>query len=553
MLYIIIDDFDIIIDYSKPVFCDIETEDLYGEIRTIQLFQAGNTYIIDLALATENVKQQCFVAMAEMHLVFHNASYDMFCLYSQTNRRMQKLPKKLDDTLYLSKLAYLDLQSYSLDRVAFACGCAYLYDDLDKKAMQKKGFAMDVELTQEQLRYAAADVEALSIIYSKLEPFTQKLVYKVDMLTMMYAMEFQKHGIPVHKSRVESLYRECLENIAKTQETLGTLNANSPKQVQEALGTRASDKKTLLHLIAQGNELAGAIFKQRRLVKRRGFFEAYNYDTVYTAYNVAGAVSGRFTATGKGIAQGINAQQIPREFKSLFVGPPGTVTMEADYSTLELRLAAAIYGDRVMAQQLIEGKDLHTIMAQQMTGRTEITKQERTKAKAVNFGFVYGMSASTFKEYAFENYGVEVSEEEAREIRNKYFGMYRDLAMYHKRIWHDYSQPGFVVKTALGRQVKPKLGTDALNIPIQGSGAECTKLGLHYFIKENPQAIHYVVNVVHDSIKLVVPKGEEDAWANKLRTAMLQGWEELNKSPLMIFKNIPINVDIEFYERTDNE
>ena len=223
------------------------------------------------------------------------------------------------------------------------------------------------------------------------------------------------------------------------------------------------------------------------------------------------------------------------------------VTIEADYSTLELRLAATIFGDNNMRQQLVDGKDLHTEVAARLLNKKpeEVSKDDRTKAKAVNFGFVYGMSAKKFMDYAFDNYGLTLDINEAGQWRNTYFRMYPQIAMYHKYIWEHYKDPGFFVQTALGRRIAPKLGTDALNVSVQGSGAECTKLAIHYLVKENPEYIGYITNVVHDSIKLEVPGHLKDEAMKKLEAAMLKGWDELIKSNLCKFKDIPMLVEVE--------
>ena len=240
---------------------------------------------------------------------------------------------------------------------------------------------------------------------------------------------------------------------------------------------------------------------------------------------------------------------LPRDLKYLFKNRnKDFVVIEADYSTLELRLATALFGDRYMYQQLMNGEDLHTAMAQKMTGRMEITKDERTKAKAINFGFVFGMSAKTFVDYAFLNYGSVFTYEEALDIRNKYFDMYKDIARHHKFIWENYKKPGFYVHTALGWKVKPKLGTDGINIPVQGSGAECTKLAIHYFVKENPIVLNYIVNVVHDSIMLEVPADEVATWQSELEHFMIKAWVELSKSNSFKYKDIPMLVDVSIKE-----
>lgn len=523
---------------DEPVFLDTETEGLYGNVRLLQLYQpsVGKPVIVDYYNYEDNF-EKLKKSLENLWIVCHNTTYDMTVL--------DIVPKKLDDTMLLARQAFLALQSYSLDRVAQACGFTG-YNGLEKKELQKSDFSGI--LTPEQYDYARQDVLALAHIWNKVSQHREEMHYKVDMLSMQYALQYQKNGIGINKELVMNDFQETCDKIVTNESELNGLNVNSPKQCKDTLGLDATDKSSLLKAIASGNNLAKVVFEQRRLIKRRTMLESYMYDKVYTIFNVAGAISGRFTASGKGISQGINGQQIPRSCKYFFYNAdPNMVTIEADYSTLELRLAATIFGDNNMRQQLVEGKDLHRAVAAVLLNKpeSEVTKDDRTKAKAVNFGFVYGMSAKRFMEYAFDNYGLTLDINEAGEWRNKYFRMYPQIAKYHKYIWEHYKDAGFFVQTALGRKIKPKLGTDALNVAVQGSGAECTKLAIHYLVKENPDYLGYITNVVHDSIKLEVPRIFAKEAKEQLERAMLKGWDELIKSSLCKFKDIPMLVEVE--------
>lgn len=522
-------------DGSSPVFCDTETAGLYGEILLAQFFQNNQAYIV-LQPNVDELRR--FVR--ENYTAWYNASYDLACIFTDRDDA-DILDIQVEDLLYLTKQTLLGLSSYSLDNVLDYCGLN-LYEGLDKKAMQKS-FKSIESIGFEQMQYAAIDVLALSKLWDKVKVATAIQSYKVNILSLKYAIQYQLNGIPVDLDSVNELKAELALKVRKNEESL-SFNVNSPKQCKEALGTDSSDEKTLKRLMADNNKTAQLIYEQRRLIKRLIMLESYSFERVYTKFNVAGAASGRFTATGKDIYAGINAQQIPRDLKYLFVSKD-MATIEADYSTLELRLAAAMFGDTYMYKQLKNGEDLHTAMAQQMTGRQEITKEERTEAKAINFGFVFGMSAKSFVDYAFYNYGVTFTQEEAIEIRNKYFDMYRNIAQHHNYIWHNYGKQGFYVETALGWKVKPVMGTDAINIPIQGSGAECTKLAIHYMVKEDKSILKHIVNVVHDSIKLEVPKSEVEHYSNFLERNMIKAWQELSKTKAFKFKDIPMLVDVE--------
>lgn len=528
---------DIDIDYRAPLFLDTETIGLYGHIRLLQMYQTHwkEPMVLD---SYEEDLDGVFEKLKHARIVCHNASYDLTCLKKQFNFSAAVV----DDTLYLARHKFLKLENYSLDRVANACGFTG-YTNLNKKELQKSNFSG--LLSAEQYQYAEQDVLALAYIWEYLKSLIDIPAYKLDIISMLYAIEYQENGISVDTSLVEEELNATNEDIKKNEDQLGGLNVNSPKQCCEALNLTSTDASSLKKAMVNNN-LARLVFDQRRLLKKRVLLKSYMYQKVYTVFNVAGAISGRYTAKGKDITHGINSQQIPRYAKKYFYSTdPNTVTIEADYSTLELRLAATIFGCNKMRQQLIDGLDLHTEVAKALLGVSEVSKEDRTKAKAVNFGFVYGMSSIKFKDYAFDNYGLELTEAEAYNWRTKYFALYPEINAHHKYIWQHYKDNGFYVETAMGRKVSPKLGTDAINVPVQGSGAECTKLAIKNLISYNKDYIKYITNVVHDSIKLEVPLHIKDSAIGDLKKAMLVAWQELLQFSLCKFKDIPMLVDVE--------
>ena len=108
-----------------------------------------------------------------------------------------------------------------------------------------------------------------------------------------------------------------------------------------------------------------------------------------------------------------NMQQIPRDgaYRRCVQAPPGRVLVKADYSQIELRIAAKVSGDKALLEAYQRGEDLHTRTACDVLGISEVTKQHRQLAKALNFGLLYGMGARGFRAYAKGQYGVELKEE----------------------------------------------------------------------------------------------------------------------------------------------
>ncbi len=550
-----------------PTFADIETEGLYVGTRLVQLYQPSSndnqvvildTDIIDLDEIKKFIKP--------LWTVWYNSSYDFGTLNMTTDR--------FDDVFYLAKTAYPFFQEYSLDKVIDKLKLGNLYEGLDKKKLQKAGFVKGAYLSAAQLRYSATDVYALSLIWDlpKIQETRDNMAYKVDIISQGYAIQYQQNGLVVDEKHRDELLEVVRQEIAAIRPLLPEgFNVNSFKQVREYLGVEKSDYDALVNFANSDDPLAPkalTIIKLKKALKEESYLLSINHPVMVTRFNVAGAITGRFSASGGDIPNGFNAQQIPRRFQPLFKADTETTSVVGlDYSTLELRIAAAIFGEPVMYEELKRGEDLHTNMAKLVTGKTVhpekgllgsnydtiltgeaskekyLTKNDRTLAKAINFGYVFGMSAKTYQNYSFVSYGVKCSLAEATRLRNLYFNKYQAIDRYHKKIWESYQKPEFFYVTALGRRVKPKMGTDAINGPVQGSGGETTKLAVHYLIKEYPGALKYIFNVVHDAIYLRVPKGDEAVWRQRLKDAMVKGWKEISKTSLFKYKDIPMPVD----------
>ena len=532
------------LSHFKPdveTFADIETDGFYTYTRLIQLYQPATDpliYIIDCDLVpVESVKK----LIRPLWTIWQGCSYDFGTLGMTTD--------KFDDTLYLARSAYPQWQDFTLDNIVAQLGHNKLYEGLDKKKLQKAGFKRGAYLSNAQFKYSATDVYALSLIWQnkQFQKCRELLSYKVDILNVKYAIQYQQNGLIVDQANVRKEL-DALENvIADNERYLNGLNPNSPKQVKEALGVDSTSKEVMIPLIASGNEIAKVVFEQRRLLKRRTMLNNYNYPKVITFFNPAGAATGRFTSAGGDYPHGINAQQITRNLQYLFQkDTEDTIVIHADYSTAELRAGCSIMKDEAMYNELKSGMDLHKIAATLAIPKKpeEITKEERQKGKAISFGFIFGMSAPSFQEYAYLNYGVTFTTEECVAIKKKYSTKYTGINRYHKELWNRYKT--MPVTTPLGRRNQARLGTDAINFATQGCIAETTKLAVHYLVTSYPDAIKYIYNVVHDAMYLRVPKGDEHIWSDRLIEAMKKGWTEMCKTPMLYYKDIPMPVECEY-------
>jgi DNA polymerase-1 len=193
------------------------------------------------------------------------------------------------------------------------------------------------------------------------------------------------------------------------------------------------------------------------------------------------------------------------------------------------------------------GDDLHTITARHITGKAEVTKDERQLAKVLNFGLLFGMGVRRLKEYAKQEYGVELTERQASEHRRRFFAAYPGLAKWHQeeareqfRARTDPSRKN-ESRTILGRRRLFDAGTPLtfrLATPVQGSEADGAKLAMALLWERRDQCPGAVpVFFVHDEIVIEVDEGQADAAAEWLQQAMVDGMKD-------ILEPIPCEVEV---------
>lgn len=255
---------------------------------------------------------------------------------------------------------------------------------------------------------------------------------------------------------------------------------------------------------------------------------------MHSVFKPWGTVTGRLSSGkedaekvsgGKGQQRGVNLQQVPRGdlTRGIFGAPPGSYFVEFDYSQIELRIAAFLAREPTMLHLYATGQDIHTTMAMTMTGKPWhggkcacgmcVTGEERKKAKAVNFGFLYGMGWQKFIMTAWSNYGVRVSEDEAVAFRKAFFTQFSRLQAWHQRqrsLAHKYGR----VETPMGRVrhlpdiYSPDRGVvseaerQAINSPVQGLASDMCALSLvilaRQFRREGIGA--FPIGTVHDAV-----------------------------------------------------
>lgn len=276
-------------------------------------------------------------------------------------------------------------------------------------------------------------------------------------------------------------------------------------------GAPSTAADVLGKLARQGYEIPKLLLQYKDAATRNKMFLNRWADDCYESrihpnFNLTNVVSGRTSCNSP------NLQQVPRtkDIRGLFSGSPGMILFEADYSQLELRIAAHYSNDQTMLKIYNENGDIHTETARLFTNGREPTKEERNKAKAVNFGFLYGMQAKKFVEYALNSYGQTFTLQEATHVRELFFAKYSRLLPWHKE--QEYlceMQSG--VSNLFGRFRRlPDIHSSnkweragaarrAINTPVQGSGSDLLISAVTQINKEL-KGIAWVGATVHDSI-----------------------------------------------------
>lgn len=533
---------DLYFDKSQPIFFDTETIGLYGRTRLVQLYQSKEDVLI-LDCFYINIEDLKYF-LKDFHLIGHNIHYDLSC----ENFR-NWLPRMIDDTLIMSTYLWPTLQSFSLSSVAE-------HLNLGKKTDEGKSDWSIYNLTEEQLKYAAKDVLLLEHIYKEFNKtdLAKNTAYQLDIKSTMLALEYQNRGLNVSSKNATKLAREFKKTL-KSIKLPNDLNINSPKQVTEFLSKvagyeiKSSSEESLAELDIREAE---QIKEARAAFKHLTFIEDFKeHKQVFSFINPRGAKTGRFAAKGGDTPQDcnyFNLQQIPVKLKSIFAFNQGEgYYVCADYPALEIWLSGAFINDKFMTSALKEKEDLHTRFAARLFNKSEgeVEKLERRIAKACNFSLLYGSGANTL-EKIMKAQGLKDIAANAPMYRKVWLNTYKDIA---RAIQHEYDYfnqyTSKVVYSALGRPLNATSANEALNYPIQSSGAECTKVAIALLHKNG-----YKINAtIHDSIcAIAATEKEAQEYAQAIKECMEEAYAYVIKDlPCSVLRlNVEVNVSNEY-------
>ncbi|RVT92175.1 DNA polymerase I [Rhodovarius crocodyli] len=489
--------------------------------------------------------------------VLHNAKYDLEVLAQPANGGIAVAP--VDDTMLISYAMDAGRWSQGMDPLSeqHLGHTPITFDSVTGKGPKRITF--DLVPLDAATAYAAEDADVTLRLWLKLKPRLREekalaLYEQVErrMVGVLAAMEMdgiKVDGVELRRigddfaGRLVTLEAECHRIAGRA------FNVASPKQLGEILfdemglkggkkgktGAYSTDARVLEDLSAQGAELPKVILEHRQLAKLKstyveGLASAIAADgRVHTDFSMAVTSTGRLSSTEP------NLQNIPirtaegRRIRDAFIAEPGHVLMSADYSQIELRLLAHLAEVPTLRDAFEKGQDIHARTASEVFGipLESVDKESRRRAKTVNFGIIYGISAFGLGAQ------LGVAPGEARGIIDAYFRQYPGIRNEMERLKEEARLKGYVL-SPFGRRLwirdiaakDPVLRAgaerQAINAPFQGGAAEIIKRAM----VRVPQALAAqglqarMLLQVHDELVLEVPEAQVEATAMLMKHVM---------------------------------
>ena len=426
--------------------------------------------------------------------------------------------------------------------------------------------ADEAALMAEQLSYAASLAALRPAMEEKLNALGMTRLYQeIELPLCPVLARMEDAGFLVDRDALTEFGASLNADIDALQALVWEyadekFNINSPKQLGTILFDKLmlpSGKKTktgwstnadVLEKLRDKHPIVNAVLDYRTLTKLKSTYA----DGLLKEISADGRIHTNFqmtvTATGRLSSTEPNLQNIPirrpqgAQIRKMFVASPGTVLVDADYSQIELRLLAHISGDETMIAAFNSGEDIHTVTASQVFNvpLSEVTSLMRSRAKAVNFGIVYGISAFSLAQ------DIGVFQNEAKAYMDNYFAKYHGVREYMDRIKKQAKADGFVTTLYGRRRDLPELKSAnfnmrsfgervALNMPIQGTAADIIKAAMvrvaQRIEREGLQA--RLLLQVHDELIVECPETE----AEQVRALLAEEMEHVADF------SVPLTVD----------
>ncbi len=504
----------------------------------------------------------------EIRKVGQNLKYDLLVL----KRNGIDMRGMAFDTMIASYVLNPGKPSHSLEALALE----YLnhkvttYEDVTGQGKNRKSF-QEVAI-ESATRYSCEDADMVLRLKAELEPSLkehglERLFYEIEMPLMEVLAEMERTGVKIDVKFLQVFSKRLEAEIKRSQnkiyEMAGTeFNINSPKQLAEVLFTKlglSPTKRTktgfstnvdVLEELSHVHPLPAEILNYRTLVKLKSTYidalpAMINPETgrLHTSLNQT------VTATGRLSSSEPNLQNIPirtetgREIRKAFIAEDGGSILSADYSQIELRILAHLSRDPGLIQTFESGEDVHTRTACEIFGLSadEITPEMRRKAKAVNFGIIYGISAFGLAQ------NIGVSNTEAKRYIESYFNRYPKVREFIDRTIEDARTNGYVTTLFGRRRFIPELSSNAasvrsfgertaVNTPIQGTAADMIKLAMIHIrnrLRQEGLSAKMILQV-HDELVFESPDSEIEI----LKPIVRDGMENV------VRLSVPVKVDM---------
>lgn len=467
-----------------------------------------------------------------------------------------------------------------------ATGSSYEYDDIAAaflnetypsqeevfgKGRTKKAFAAlpEAERTAYGARQAEIFFRARKVMEERLAENEQKsLFYDMEMPLIYVLADMEKYGIKVDKAALLAYQKRLGESLDGMEEEIYALagekfNINSPKQLGvilfEKLGLKGGKKtKTgystaadVLEKLRTAHPIVERILHYRQLAKLKstyadGLLAVMDAETekIYSTFNQTITATGRISSTEPNLQNIPVRLELGRELRKIFIPESAEFCfLDADYSQIELRVLAHISGDESLIAAFKSNQDIHRMTASQVfhVPFDEVTPLQRSNAKAVNFGIIYGKGAFSLGQ------DLGISRKEAEEYINAYFARYPKIKTFMEDTIKNGAKNGYVSTLWNRRRNMPELQSSnfmqraageraAMNMPIQGTAADIIKLAMikvHRALQEGGYRSRLILQV-HDELLIEAYKEEKDAVAKILKENMEHAADLL----------VPLDVDV---------
>ena len=479
-----------------------------------------------------------------------------------------------DDSMILSYLLNSNLRQHNLDDIA--------RDYLDYTTIKYKDLTMDRKLSfcdlpaEKVYKYSSEDSDIAFQLTDLLKPKVkglgmEKLYQEIEMPLVEILAEMELTGVKVDKDFLGKLSQEFEEKLKKLEKEIFeeagcTFNINSPKQLGEVLFEKLQlpvlkkTKKTksystgheILEQLANDFRIARLIVDYRKFGKLKStYVDALpklihpKTGRIHTSYNQT------VTATGRLSSSNPNLQNIParteegKRIREAFIAPQGFKLLSADYSQIELRVLAHLSEDKTLIEAFKDGEDIHSRTACHLFGvsKEEVSDELRSKAKAINFGIIYGK-----KEYSLSQ-ELGITPKEAKEFINSYFEKMPAVKEFIEKTIENAKKQGFV-KTMFGRiRYIPEFKSNnfnvrmhgeriAINTVIQGSAADIIKIAMINIDRKlkDKKDIAKLIMQVHDELIFEV---KEEA-IEEIKAIVKEEMESAGKLAVPLTVNIAI-------------